>query len=186
MTSKMKWSPKAASTLSLRLLEKFESRSTGNIFPPSLQLSFLESHTHFSIFTFRPGPISKCEAEEFLHSYICESQTELKGLASLPPFSSQTAYFHHSAQLKLETTWVSLLWKTSEGTFTAPNERLQRRAEIKSAEFTICLGAEPNSVYNARSMLVSQHQVGLGCPPCALTAIQCFSVFLPLCNPVQW
>lgn len=98
MTSKMKWSPKAASTLSLRLLEKFESRSTGNIFPPSLQLSFLESHTHFSIFTFRPGPISKCEAEEFLHSYICESQTELKGLASLPPFSSQTAYFHHSAQ----------------------------------------------------------------------------------------
>lgn len=91
-----------------------------------------------------------------------------KGWPVSPPFSSQTAYFHHSAQLKLETTWVSLLWKSSEGTFTTPNERLQRGAEIKSAEFTICLGPEPNSVYNGRSMLESQHQVGLGCPPCAL------------------
>lgn len=152
----------------LETSEKVWIKVYRKLFPPSLQLSFLESHTHFSIFTFRPGPVSKCEAEEFLHSYICESQTELKGLASLPPFSSQTAYFHHSAQLKLETTWVSLLWKSSEGTFTTPNERLQRRAEIKSAEFMICLGAEPNSVYNARSMPESQHQVGLGCPPCAL------------------
>lgn len=69
----------------LETSEKLESRSTGNFFPLSLQLSFLELHTHFSIFTFQPGPISKCEAEEFLHSYICETQTELKGLASFPP-----------------------------------------------------------------------------------------------------
>lgn len=161
----------------LETSKKLESRSTGNFFLPSLQLS-LESQTHFSIFTFWPGPISKCEAEEFLHSYICETQTELKRLASLPPFSSQTVYFHHSSQLKLETTWVSLLWKNSEGTFTTPNERLQRRAGIESAEFTICLGPEPNSIYNARSVLESQHQVGLSCPSCALleplSAFVCF------------
>lgn len=98
----------------LEASKKLESRSTGNFSPPSLQLSFLESHTHFSIFTFQPGPISKCEAEEFLYSYICETQTELKGLASLPPFSSQTAYFHHSAQLKLETTWVPYFEKAQK------------------------------------------------------------------------
>lgn len=161
----------------LETSEKLESRSTGNLFPPSLQLSFLELHTHFSIFTFRRGPISKYEAEEFLHSYICETQTELKGLASLPPFSSQTAYFHHSAQLKLETTWASLLWKSSEGTFKTPNERLQRGAEIKSAEFMICLGPEPNSVYNARSMLESQYQVDLDCPPCALLELSSAFVY---------
>lgn len=124
----------------LETSKKLESRSTGNFFPLSLQLSFLESHTNFSIFTFWPGPISKCKAEEFLHFYICETQAELTELESLPPFSSQTAYFHHSAQLKLETTWVSLLWKSSERTFASPNERLQRGGEIKSAEFTIFLG----------------------------------------------
>lgn len=149
------------------------------LFPPSLQLSLIELHIHFSIFTFWPGPISKCEAEEFLHSYICETQSELKGLASLPPFSSQTAHFNHSAQLKLETTCVALLWKNSEGTFTIPNERLQREAEIKSVEFTTCLGPEPSSVYNTRSMLESQHQVGLGCPPCALLELSsAFGYFL--------
>lgn len=77
----------------------------------------------------------------------------------------------------------SLLWKSSEGTFTTPNERLQRGAEIKSAEFTICLGPEPNSVYNARSMLESQHQVGLGCPPCAF--LEPSSAFMYFCRSIK-
>lgn len=77
----------------------------------------------------------------------------------------------------------SLLWKSSEGTFTTPNERLQRGAEIKSAEFTICLGPEPNSVYNARSMLESQHQVGLGCPPCAY--LEPSSAFMYFCRSIK-
>lgn len=63
-----------------------------------------------------------------------------------------------------------------------PNEMLQRRAEIKSAEFMICLGTEPNSVNNARSMLESQHQVGLGCPPCA--HLQPSSALVYFCHSV--
>lgn len=164
----MKWSPESSLSLSLKLQKKLESRSTGNFFLSSLQLSFLGSQTHFSIFTFWPGPFPNVKLRNSCTPTYVRPRLNSKGWPVHPPFSSQTVYFHHSSQLKLETTWVSLLWKSSEGTFTTPNERLQRGAGIESAELTICLGPEPNSVYNARSMLESQHQVGLSCPSCAL------------------
>lgn len=107
-----------------------------------------------------------------------ETQTELKGLTSLPP---QPDYFLHSAQLKLEYTRVSLLWKSSEGAFTSPSERLQNGVEIKLLEFTICLGPEPNPVYNPRSMLESLHQVSVSCLPCPVSELLSALVFF-LCS----
>lgn len=89
----MKWRSGAASSLSLKLLKKFESRSTGSFFPPFLAAELLRSIHTFLFLLSDPGPFPNAKLRNSCTPTYVSPRLNSKGWPVYPPLPPRQPTF---------------------------------------------------------------------------------------------